>query len=96
MSDIFVLLAIDTTSDAAPHEVWTFRHQAEAESFLRSWSEDFLGGFTHDVDNLPPDAELVAAFRNAGTRIHLFQCDLDGNSEELVMFERAPEPQPQE
>jgi hypothetical protein len=88
---VFILLAIDTTPDPAPNEIWTFRRQAEAENFLRGWSEDFLGGYTHDVDDLPPDAELVEAFRAAGTRIHLYRCDLDLNSEELVMFERAPE-----
>jgi hypothetical protein len=77
---IFVLLAIDTNPDPAPNEIWAFADQAKAENFLRSWSEDFLGGYTHDVDNLPPDAELVEAFRNAGTRIHLYQCDLDGGA----------------
>jgi hypothetical protein len=86
MSDttVFILLAIDTNPDPAPHEVWT----------LRSWSRDFLGGFTHDVDNLPPDAELVRAFRAAGTRIHLYECSLNGDSAELVPFERVAEPQP--
>ena len=89
---IFVLLAIDTTPNPAPNEVWTFRTQVEAENLLRGWSEDFLGGFTDDVDDLPPDAELVAAFRNAGTHIHLYQCDLaGGSSEELVPFECVPE-----
>jgi hypothetical protein len=85
---IFILLAIDTTPDAAPNEIWAFPSQAEAERFLKGWSRDFL--YIHDVDDLPP-AELVAAFRSAGTCIHLYQCDLDGNSEELVPFERAPE-----
>jgi hypothetical protein len=93
MSPIYVLLAIDTTPDQAPNEVWTFSSAAAAESFLRGWSRDFLGGHSHAVDNLPPDAELVAAFRAAGTSIHLYQCDLRGNSEELVPFEHAPEPQ---
>jgi hypothetical protein len=54
-----------------------------------------LGGFTHDVDDLPPDTELVAAFRNAGTRVHLYECDLAGGSgEELLLFEGALESQP--
>jgi hypothetical protein len=88
---IFVLLAIDTNPDPAPNEIWAFRRQVEAETFLRGWSRDFLGGYTHDVNNLPPDAELVAAFRNAGTRIHLYQCHLNGDSEELVPFERESE-----
>jgi hypothetical protein len=94
MTTIFVLLAIDTTPDPAPNEIWTFSDQAAAENFLRGWSEDFLGGYTHDIDNLPPDAELVAAFRTMGTRIHFYECDLDGNSEELIPFERTLEPQP--
>ena len=53
-------------------------------------------GHTHDVNDLPADAELVTAFRNAGAHVHLYQCHLDGgSSNELVLFERAPEPQPQ-
>jgi hypothetical protein len=92
---IFVLLAIDTNPDPASNEIWAFRRKDEAEKFLRGWAEDFLGGYTHDVDNLPPDAELVTAFRNAGAHVHLYECHLDGGSrEELTPFERAPEPQP--
>jgi hypothetical protein len=90
-NSVFVLLAIDTNPDPAPNEIWVFRSQAEAESFLRSWSRDFLGGYTHNANDLPRDAELVAAFRNAGTRIHLYQCHPDGDSDELTLFERAPE-----
>lgn len=89
---IFVLLAtFDDPDPACPNEIWAFRRQVEAESFLRSWSGDFLGGYTHDVNDLPPDAELVEAFRNAGAHIHLYACSLDGDSDELVLFERAPE-----
>jgi hypothetical protein len=95
MTDIFVLLAIATTTvdhDPAPNEIWAFPNQAAAENFLKGWSEDFLGGYSHDVDNLPPDSELVAAFFAMGTRIHLYRCHLDGgSSEELTLFERAPE-----
>ena len=55
-------------------------------------AEDFLGGYTHDCDNLPPDSELVAAFRAAGAHVHLFACHLDGEGgEELIPFERIPE-----
>jgi hypothetical protein len=54
-----------------------------------------LGGYTHDYDDLPPDAELVAAFRSAGAHIHLCECHLDGgSSDELMLFECAPEPDP--
>jgi hypothetical protein len=93
-SSVFVLLAIDTNPDPAPNEIWAFPSQAAAERFLRSWSRDFLGGLTHDVNNLPADAELVAAFRNAGTRVHLYECDVDGrSSEELLLFERVADEQ---
>ena len=88
---VFVLLAIDTNPDPAPNEIWAFRRQVEAENFLRSWAGDYLGGYTHDFNNLPPDAELVEAFRNAGARIHLYACSLDGDSDELVLFERELE-----
>jgi hypothetical protein len=90
-NSIFVLLAtFDDPDPAYPNEVWTFRRQAEAESFLRGWAEDFLGGYSHDVDDLPPDAELVEAFRAMGAHIHLFECHLNGgSSEELLLFERA-------
>jgi hypothetical protein len=95
MTDIFVLLAIATTTvdhDPAPNEIWLFRDQAAAENFLKLWSETFLGGYSHDVDNLPPDAELVAAFLAMGTHVHLYQCHLDGGGgEELTLFECAPE-----
>jgi hypothetical protein len=91
-SSVFVLLAIDLTPNPAPGECWVFRTQNAAESFLRGWSEDFLGGYSHDCDDLPPDAELVAAFHAAGTFVHLYRCDPDGgSSEELVPFGRAPE-----
>jgi hypothetical protein len=90
--NIFVLLAIDINPDPAPNEIWVFPNQAAAENFLKGWGGDFLGGYSHDVDDLPPDAELVAAFLAMGTRIHLYQCQLDGgSSEELVPFERASE-----
>ena len=100
-SSIFVLLAIfDPDPDPIPNEIWAFSCQADAENFLRGWSEDFLGGYSHDVDDLPADAELVAAFRNMGAHVHLYECHLDlvngGSSEELMLFERAPEPQPQQ
>ena len=91
---IFVLLAqVAPDSDGPiPNEIWTFRRQAEAENFLRGWAEDFLGGYTHDVNDLPDDAELVTAFHNAGAHIHLYQCHLDGgSSDELALFERASE-----
>jgi hypothetical protein len=93
MSEIFVLLAtFDPDPDPIPNEIWAFRHQAEAESFLRGWAEDFLGGYSHDCDDLPPDAGLVAAFRAMGAHIHLYECHLSGgSSDELVLFERAPE-----
>jgi hypothetical protein len=93
MSEIFVLLAtFGPDPDSIPNEIWAFSDQAAAESFLRGWSADFLGGFTHDVNDLPPDAELVAAFRNAGARVRLYACRVDGSSEELVPFEYATEP----
>jgi hypothetical protein len=83
---VFVLLAIDTNpGPAAPNEIWAFPSQAEAENVLRDWSQDFL--YSRDL----PDAELVKAFRNAGARIHLYACSLDGDSEELVPFERESE-----
>jgi hypothetical protein len=99
MSDIFVLLATFFDPDPIPNEIWTFSDQAKAENFLKGWAEDFLGGYTHDANDLPADAELVAAFRNAGAYVYLYRCHLDlvdgGSSEELRLFERAPEPQPQ-
>jgi hypothetical protein len=88
---VFVLLAIDTTPDQAPNEIWVFSRQAEAERFLKAWSRDFLGGYTHDSNKLPPDAELVEAFRKAGTQIHLYECHLSGDSVEVVPFERESE-----
>ena len=92
---IFVLLAtFDPDPDPIPNEIWAFTRQAEAENFLRGWSEDFLGGYSHDVHDLPPDAELVAAFRNMGAHVHLYQID-GGSGDELVPFERAPEALPQ-
>ena len=96
-SSVFILLAtFDPDPDPIPNEIWAFRRQAEAESFLKGWSEDFLGGYSHDVDNLPPDAELVAAFRDMGARLHLYECHLDGgSSEELMLFERVLDPSPQ-
>jgi hypothetical protein len=91
MSEIFVLLATFDDPDV-PHEIWTFRRQAEAESFLGGWAEDFLGGFSHDCDDLPPDDELVAAFRNMRAHVRLYRCCLDGgSSDELTMFKRVPE-----
>ena len=56
MTDIiFVLLAtFDPDPDPIPNEIWAFSRQAEAENFLRGWSEDFLGGYSHDVNDLPP------------------------------------------
>jgi hypothetical protein len=89
MSTIFVLLAIDSNPNPAPNEIWAFNRQAEAENFLRGWSQDFL--YSHDL----PDAELVKAFHAAGTRIHLYACSLNGDSEELVPFERESEALPQ-
>ena len=90
---VYVLLAtFDPDPDEVPHEVWVFPTQAAAEKFLRGWSEDFLGGYSHDVDDLPPDDELVAAFRAMGAHVHLYQCPLTiGSSEELVLFERGPQ-----
>ena len=85
---IYVLLAIDTNPDPASNEIWTFTSQTAAENFLRGWSKDFLGGHSHAVDNLPPDCELVAAFRDMGACVHLYQCDLGGGSgDELVPFD---------
>jgi hypothetical protein len=90
-NSVFVLLAIDANPDPAANEIWVFTDQAAAENFLRGWAEDFLGGYTHDVNNLPPDAELVAAFGNAGAHIHFYRCHLDGGSSEAVaLFGRAP------
>ena len=92
MSDIFVLLAMfDDPDPTYPHEIWAFPDQAAAENFLRNWSEDFLGGYTHDVDDLPDNAELVAAFRAMGAHVHLYRCHPDLDSEELRLFERAPQ-----
>jgi hypothetical protein len=92
MSEIFTLLATFDDPDV-PHEIWVFRRQVEGENFLRGWAQDFLGGFSHDANDLPSDAELVAAFRVRGAHVHLYRCDLDGgSSDELVMFERASEP----
>jgi hypothetical protein len=53
----------------------------------------FMGRITLDKVNVPGiAAELVAAFRNAGTRISLFECFPDGgSSEERVLFERVTE-----
>ena len=83
----YVLLAqFDADPDPIPSEIWAFRHHVEAEDFLRHWSFDFLGGYTHDVDNLPPDDELVAAFRSAGAHVHLYACHIDGDSYEIPMF----------
>ena len=95
-SSIFVLLAtFDDPDPIIPNEVWVFPSQTEAERFLRGWSEDFLGGYSHDVDDLPADAELVKAFRAMGAHVRLYECHLDGgSSEELVLFEHAPEPAP--
>ena len=92
---IFVLLAtFDPDPNPIPNEIWAFSDRAAAESFLRGWSEDFLGGYSRDVNDLPPDIELVEAFRNMGARIHLYECRLDSGQligDELVPFERALE-----
>jgi|GraSoiStandDraft_16_1057320.scaffolds.fasta_scaffold167871_3 hypothetical protein len=85
-SSVFVLLAtFDPDPGPIPNEIWVTSDQAAAENFLRSWSEDFLY-------RLPPDDEIVAAFRDAGARVHLYECDLDGGGgDEVVPFERAPD-----
>jgi len=93
-NSVFVLLAtFDDPDPSQPNEIWAFTCQAEAENFLRGWAEDFLGGYSHDAGDLPADAELVAAFRAMGACVRLYQCHLDGgSSEELTLFEHAPEP----
>jgi hypothetical protein len=92
MSEIFILLATFDDPEI-PTEIWPFGCRAEAESFLRGWSADFLGGLTHAVNDLPPDAALVTAFRAAGAHVRLFKCELDGGGgDELTPFEYAAEP----
>jgi hypothetical protein len=93
--NVFILLATFDPDPTRPHEIWAFNRQTDAEEFLRGLAKDYLGGYTHDADDLPPDAELVAVFRNADVEIHLYACHLDGGSTEIVPFARAPEPQPQ-
>jgi hypothetical protein len=89
----YVLLAeFDPDPDPIPNEIWVCSSLGEAEAHLRTFSEAMLSGYTHDIDNMPPDTELVAAFRAAGTHIHLYECPLDRSSGlELVPFERVPE-----
>jgi hypothetical protein len=89
---IFVLLAtFDPNPDPIPHEIWTCSSQVEAEAHLRTFFEAMLGD-NYGIGNMPPDDELVAVFRAAGTHIHLFECPLDRSSgDELVPFERVPE-----
>jgi hypothetical protein len=40
---------------------------------------------------LPPDDELVDSFRTHGAHVHLYECHLDGDSDEIVLFEHAPQ-----
>jgi hypothetical protein len=77
-------------TDAPDKELWIHDTLAEAENTLRNFAEDFLGGYTHDVGNLPTDGELVAAFNSASAFPRIYECVIGGASgDEVVPFAGA-------
>ena len=84
----YVLLVTWDKPDPHPSECWTFDTQAKAEAFLHDFGKDFLGGHLCDVNDMPPDHRLVAAFKEAGARVQLLECALGDDSYELVPFQR--------
>lgn len=77
-------------SDARERELWLFDSLGEAEDMLRGFAGDYLGGYTHDADNLPVDGELVAAFNSANAFPRIYRCVVGGMSgDEIAPFARS-------
>jgi hypothetical protein len=72
-------------------EVQAFSTQEKAEDWIRMWAVDYLGGYTCDATDMPPDSELIGEYAKVGTRLRLYCCEVDGGGgDELIPFARHP------